>query len=211
CGPEQVPALARSSVLKALLEEAERPRGAEVSEELRRAQEEWEAVEETQAGPGGLSAGSAPLISFNEALQYFQSAELSQCRKKVQVPVPRSGLASLFRFLFGPPRLHPQLQEEQKLALAMAQCECALDDNQKVHMRILQTVYKRLTSSRLGCPRYGAHWEELGFQGVDPGTDLRGTGMLGLMQILYLVMDSQMLPLARDIFRLSQHETQACP
>lgn len=47
------------------------------------------------------------------------------------------------------------------------------------------------------------------FAGADPGTDLRGTGMLGLMQMLYFVMDSQMLPLALEIFRLSQHETQA--
>ncbi|NXG74308.1 ELMD3 protein, partial [Baryphthengus martii] len=86
-----------------------------------------------------------------------------------------------------------------------------LDDNERVHMRILQTIYKKLTRSRLGCPRYGAHWEELGFQGADPGTDLRGTGMLGLMQMLFFVMDSQMLPLAREIFRLSQHETQARP
>ncbi|XP_063997258.1 ELMO domain-containing protein 3 isoform X6 [Pogoniulus pusillus] len=203
-----VPALVQNGLPKAPREEAERPLGAEVSEELRRVQEQWEAVEQSQSGPGALSAGSAPLISFNEALQYFQSAELKQCRK-VPVPVPRSGLASLLRFLFGPPRLHPQLQGEQELALAMAQC--ALDDNQKVHMRILQTVYKRLTSSSLGCPRYGAHWEELGFQGVDPGTDLRGTGMLGLMQILFFVMDSQMLPLAREIFRLSQQETQSFP
>lgn len=41
-----------------------------------------------------------------------------------------------------------------------------LDNNQAVHMRILQTIYKKLTCSRLGCPRYGAHWEELGFQGT---------------------------------------------
>ncbi|KAM4644981.1 ELMO domain-containing protein 3 isoform 5-T5 [Amazona ochrocephala] len=87
----------------------------------------------------------------------------------------------------------------------------ALDDNESVHMRILQTIYKKLTRSRLGCPRYGAHWEELGFQGTDPGTDLRGTGMLALMQLLFFVMDPQMLPLALDIFRLSQHETQEFP
>ncbi|XP_052661514.1 ELMO domain-containing protein 3 isoform X4 [Harpia harpyja] len=86
-----------------------------------------------------------------------------------------------------------------------------LDDNERVHMRILQTIYKKLTRSRLGCPRYGAHWEELGFQGADPGTDLRGTGMLGLMQMLYFVMDSQTLPLAQEIFKLSQHETQNFP
>ncbi|NXA23324.1 ELMD3 protein, partial [Ibidorhyncha struthersii] len=157
----------------------------------------------------GTSASAAPPISFNEALQYFQTADLSECRKKVRATVRRQGLAALLRFLFGPPRLQPQLQGERELALAMAQC--GLDDNERVHMRILQTIYKKLTCSRLGCPRYGAHWEELGFQGADPGTDLRGTGMLGLMQILYFVMDSQTLPLAREIFQLSQHETQACP
>ncbi|XP_040474154.1 ELMO domain-containing protein 3 isoform X3 [Falco naumanni] len=129
--------------------------------------------------------------------------------KKVRVTARRQGLAALVRFLFGPPRLQPQLQGERELALAMAQC--GLDDNERVHMRILQTIYKKLTRSRLGCPRYGAHWEELGFQGADPGTDLRGTGMLGLMQMLYFVMDSQTLPLAREIFKLSQHETQNFP
>ncbi|NXJ38841.1 ELMD3 protein, partial [Ciconia maguari] len=159
----------------------------------------------------GTSAGAAPPISFNEALQYFQTADLSECRVRAG---PRAlalsrgqGLAALVRFLFGPPRLQPQLQGERELALAMAQC--GLDDNERVHMRILQTVYKKLTRSRLGCPRYGTHWEELGFQGADPGTDLRGTGMLGLMQMLYFVMDPQTLPLAQEIFRLSQHETQA--
>ncbi|KAM9250306.1 ELMO domain-containing protein 3 isoform 2-T2 [Cariama cristata] len=198
---------------------------AEISEDLRRAQEEWEAVEEIQSGLGGMSASAAPLISFNEALQYFQTADLSDCRvrtgpcaldrsrgvvlKKVRVTARRQGLAALVRFLFGPPRLQPQLQGEQELALAMAQCR--LDDNERVHMRILQTIYKKLTHSRLGCPRYGAHWEELGFQGADPGTDLRGTGMLGLMQMLYFVMDSQTLPLAQEIFRLSHHETQNFP
>ncbi|XP_027488134.1 ELMO domain-containing protein 3-like [Corapipo altera] len=89
--------------------------------------------------------------------------------------------------------------------------QCALDDSERVHMRILQTIYRQLTRSRRGCPRYGTHWEELGFQGVDPGTDLRGTGMLGLMQILFFVLDSRTLLLAREIFQLSQHETQAWP
>lgn len=34
-----------------------------------------------------------------------------------------------------------------------------------VHMRVLQTIYKRLLGNRLDCPRYGAHWEHIGFQG----------------------------------------------
>ncbi|KAM6035044.1 ELMO domain-containing protein 3 isoform 2-T2 [Theristicus caerulescens] len=204
-----ISALRQNGLLQALVRGAGQPAGAEISEELRRAQEEWEAVEEIQSGLGGTAAGAAPPISFNEALQYFQTADLSECRKKVQATVRRQGLAALLHFLFGPPRLQPQLQGERELALAMAQC--GLDDNERVHMRILQTIYKKLTRSRLGCPRYGVHWEELGFQGADPGTDLRGTGMLGLMQMLYFVMDSQTLPLAQEIFRLSQHETQNFP
>ncbi|XP_074020403.1 ELMO domain-containing protein 3 [Numenius arquata] len=220
-----ISALRQNGLLQSFMQGAGQPAGAEISEELRRAQEEWEAVEEIQSGLGGTSASASPPISFNEALQYFQTADLSECRvragpcalalsrgvvlKKVRVTVRRQGLAALVRFLFGPPRLQPQLQGERELALAMAQC--GLDDNERVHMRILQTIYKKLTCSRLGCPRYGAHWEELGFQGADPGTDLRGTGMLGLMQMLYFVMDAQTLPLAQEIFKLSQHETQNFP
>lgn len=35
-------------------------------------------------------------------------------------------------------------------------------------------------------PRLGPHWAALGFQGDDPATDLRGAGVLGLLQLLYL-------------------------
>ncbi|NXO04561.1 ELMD3 protein, partial [Rhinopomastus cyanomelas] len=177
------------------------------SEEQRRAREEWEALEEVQSGLGGLCAGAAPPISFNEALQYFQTADLSECRRKVRAAARGRGLAALLRCLFGRVRLQERLRGEQELALAMTQC--SLDDNEAAHMRILQTIYQKLTCSRVGCPRYGPHWEELGFQGTDPGTDLRGTGMLGLMQLLFFVAEPRTLPLAREIFRLSQHETQA--
>ncbi|XP_042749105.1 ELMO domain-containing protein 3 isoform X2 [Lagopus leucura] len=135
-----------------------------ISAEQRSAQEEWEAVEDIQSVLLGRSAGPVPLISFNEALQFFQTTDLSECRKKIQATVHRQGLAALLHFLFGPPRLQQQLQGERDLALAIAQC--GLDDKQAVHMRILQTIYKKLTCSPLGCPRYGTHWEELGFQGT---------------------------------------------
>ncbi|NXE16627.1 ELMD3 protein, partial [Lophotis ruficrista] len=146
-------------------------------------------------------------ISFPEALRYFQTADLSECRKKIRATARGRGLAALLRSLVGPPRLQPRLRGERELALAVAQC--GLDDEEAVHVRILQTIYRKLTRSGLGCPRYGPHWEELGFQGADPGTDLRGTGMLGLLQLLHLVTDARTLPLAREIFRLSRHETQA--
>lgn len=46
-------------------------------------------------------------------------------------------------------------------------CVCVghVDNSQAVHMRVLQTIYKRLIGTRLDCPRYGSHWENVGFQG----------------------------------------------
>uniref|UniRef100_A0A8C7WRC1 ELMO/CED-12 domain containing 3 n=1 Tax=Oryzias sinensis TaxID=183150 RepID=A0A8C7WRC1_9TELE len=150
-----------------------------------------------------------PLISFNEALQYFQTTDLGDLLKNIQPTIRRTGLAAITHFLFGPPRLHKDLLEERDLVFAIAQCP--VDNSQPVHMRVLQTIYKRLIGSRLDCPRFGPHWENIGFQGTDPATDLRGTGFLGLMHTLYFVMDPETLPLAKDIFRLSQHPTQNFP
>lgn len=36
--------------------------------------------------------------------------------------------------------------------------------------------------------RRGPHWQALGFQGDDPATDLRGAGVLGLLQLLHFAV-----------------------
>nr|RLV76503.1 hypothetical protein DV515_00016907 [Chloebia gouldiae] len=180
-----------------------------ISEEQRQARQEWEALEEIQSGLGGTSGAAPPPISFSEALQHFQSAELSASRVRPGsvprcLPLPRRGPRCLRGSLScragcgrrgaagswlpcsaasaGPPG---SARSSGRSSSWRWPWHSALDDSEWVHMRILQTIYRQLTCSRLGCPRYGAHWEELGFQGADPGTDLRGTGMLGLMQILF--------------------------
>ncbi|CDQ62081.1 unnamed protein product [Oncorhynchus mykiss] len=181
---------------------------AEESAEVEQAREEWEALESIQPVVSEESSPT-PLISFNEALQHFQTTDLGEVLKNIQPTIRRTGLAAITHFLFGPPRLHRELLEERDLVFAIAQC--SLDNSQAVHMRVLQTIYKRLTGSKQDCPRFGTHWENVGFQGTDPATDLRGTGFLGLMHTLYLVMDPETLPLARDIYKLSQHPTQNFP
>lgn len=40
-----------------------------------------------------------------------------------------------------------------------------LDNQDPMHGRVLQTIYKKLTGSKFDCALYGAHWEDLGFQG----------------------------------------------
>jgi len=39
-------------------------------------------------------------------------------------------------------------------------------NNDPVHNRVLQTVYRQLTGAKFDCPRYGSHWEQIGFQGI---------------------------------------------
>lgn len=203
-----ISALKQNGLLQALSTAGDQVQPAEDSPELEKARQEWEALENLQpALPEDLNP--TPVISFNEALQYFQTTDLGDLRKNIHPTVRRTGLAAITHFLFGPPRLHRELLEERDLVFTIAQCQ--VDNSQTVHLRVLQTIYKRLLGSRLDCPRYGPHWENIGFQGSDPATDLRGTGFLGLMHTLYLVMDPETLPLARDIYRLSQHRTQNFP
>uniref|UniRef100_H3CEJ0 ELMO domain containing 3 n=1 Tax=Tetraodon nigroviridis TaxID=99883 RepID=H3CEJ0_TETNG len=206
-----ISALKRNGLLQALSAAGDQAKPAEESAELEKARQEWEALEDLQPVTSALpeDLNPTPVISFNEALQYFQTTDLGDLRKNIQPTVRRSGLAAIAHFLFGPPRLHRELLEERDLVFAIAQCQ--VDNSQSVHLRVLQTIYKRLLGCRLDCPRYGPHWENIGFQGSDPATDLRGTGFLGLMHTLYLVMDPETLPLARDIYRLSQHRTQNFP
>ncbi|XP_036868061.1 ELMO domain-containing protein 3 isoform X2 [Manis javanica] len=149
------------------------------------------------------------LISFSEALQHFQTVDLSSFKERIQPTIRRTGLAALRHCLFGPPKLHQGLREERDLVLTIAQC--GLDSQDPVHGRVLQTIYKKLTGSRFDCALHGDHWEDLGFQGANPATDLRGAGFLALLHLLYLVMDSKTLLMAQEIFRLSQHHIQQFP
>ncbi|KAM4677678.1 ELMO domain-containing protein 3 [Discoglossus pictus] len=215
-----ISAVKQNGVLQNLVTKGDEGEGECANEDLLRAEQEWEALENIQTGllcdksgfnPSLLGdlPGQTPLICFNEALQFFQTADLSEYRKRIQPSVRRSGLSAITHLLFGPPRLNKDLHAERDLVLAIAQCP--LDNNQQVHVRVLQTIYKKLTGARFDCPLYGSHWEQLGFQGLDPGTDLRAAGLLGLMHPLYMVMEPRTLPLAHDIYRLSQHHTQNFP
>ena len=86
----------------------------------------------------------------------------------------------------------------------MAVARLALDPNDSAHERMLMTIYCTLTGDATWPPRYGAHWEVVGFQGNDPATDLRGAGMLALLQVLHFQKTAPTLLAA--IYRLSRGE-----
>ncbi|XP_069845220.1 ELMO domain-containing protein 3-like isoform X3 [Dipodomys merriami] len=215
---EQISELKNHSLLQALRAEANGWEPAAVSAEVLRAQEEWEAVDTIQPdtgifhfAPGSQASSDHPgqLVSFSEALQHFQTVDLSSFKKRIQPTIRRTGFAALRHCLFGPPKLHQGLREERDLVLTIAQC--GLDSQDPMHGRVLQTIYKKLTGSKFDCALHGDHWEDLGFQGANPATDLRGAGFLALLHLLYLVMDSKTLPMALEILRLSRHHIQQFP
>ncbi|XP_004691431.1 PREDICTED: ELMO domain-containing protein 3 [Condylura cristata] len=203
--------LKNHGVLQALTTEANGWQPGVVSTEVLRAQEEWEAVDSILPETGNQASSDQPgqLISFSEALHHFQTVDLSSFKKRIQPTIRRTGLAALRHRLFGPPKLHQGLCEERDLVLTIAQC--GLDSQDPMHGRVLQTIYRKLTGSKFDCALHGEHWEDLGFQGANPGTDLRGAGFLALLHLLYLVMDSKTLLMAQEIFRLSHHHIQQFP
>ena len=110
--------------------------------------------------------------------------------------------------LFAPPRLDgDELKRDRDEMFATARTK--LDDENEVHLAVLHTLYTRLMGTDRAMPRYGKHWEDVGFQGSDPATDLRGCGMLGLTQLLCLVTRS--FTNAAAIHELSRDSTQEFP
>jgi hypothetical protein len=80
-----------------------------------------------------------------------------------------------------------------------------------IHIRILYTIYRRLTNSKeVFYDILGPHWEEIGFQTSNPETDFRSTGLFSMFFLLYFV-DSMYLPLAKQIYQFSQNEHQQFP
>ncbi len=57
-------------------------------------------------------------------------------------------------------------------------------DEEEINGSILSTIYQKIYGTSV-VERFGEHWKELGFQGDDPATDLRSTGVWGLLQLLF--------------------------
>ncbi|GLH10164.1 ELMO domain-containing protein 3 [Gryllus bimaculatus] len=164
------------------------------------AQQEWDNVATIETT---YSIQTQPVshITYQEAFEYFLGLDMSEHMGNIQVEVQRRGLCTLLSCIMGPPHLETGLAEERS----------RLDVSQTIHVKILQTIYYRLTGASVGCPCFGSHWEHIGFQGSDPGTDLRGVGMLGLLQLLYLCTTPQLSSLAKRIYRLSVDVVQNFP
>uniref|UniRef100_A0A6A7G7A0 ELMO domain-containing protein 3 n=1 Tax=Hirondellea gigas TaxID=1518452 RepID=A0A6A7G7A0_9CRUS len=150
-----------------------------------------------------------PTIDFDEAWEFFTRQDMSHAKTTIRPVMERKGVTGLLRGLFGPRRLILELVSERDLLFCIAQCP--LSNSQPLHLQMLQTIYRRLTGTRVDCQRYGPHWDIIGFQGSDPATDLRGVGLLGLLQMVSLVCGEQSQHLAGDVFALSHDQHSQFP
>ena len=70
--------------------------------------------------------------------------------------------------------------------MIFALAKLGYDSSIAQHEAIVKTIYKVLMDTDR-CAGVGSHWQDIGFQRVDPETDIRGAGMLGILHLLHMV------------------------
>jgi hypothetical protein len=179
--------------------------------------EEQEREEKEKAADSSAAAGGGvkvQLITRSTPMNYPQALQ-SLCSHLSEAKLLNyydfreiSSLKSLRYKVFGSPKLkNPQLEMERNQFFQLATQQ--VDYEQVDHERMFQSIYRILTGDQLSCPTFGRHWELIGFQGADPATDIRGAGLLGLLQLLYLLQYHRTLALR--IYALSIDSQQNFP
>ncbi|CAG2182739.1 unnamed protein product, partial [Oppiella nova] len=149
---------------------------------------------------------------LDETLAYFESTPVDQQLSRIQPIQSRTGFYNILSQIFclNPPKLDSGLVEERNRVFAIALK--SFENLDSMQTRFLVTIYQKLTANALiDCRRFGNHWEDVGFQGTDPATDLRGIGLLGLLQLLFLILSPETSQLCKDIYKLSLDTRQHFP
>ena len=125
---------------------------------------------------------------------FAHSSSSSSVNSKPKSPSKRSrlrfgrskSLSKLRGLLRTSPQLAKSIHEEKEVILSVQQTP--LDIGDAIHRQLMQHLYASLTktSTKTSCSMLGDHWKQIGFQGSNPGTDLRGAGMLTVLQTVWL-------------------------
>ncbi len=166
-------------------------------------------ADESRATKGRVPRGAGPeeaeaaerlrRIHYGEASGAIMGADFTEQRQTIVV---EDWSGSSLRRMF--PCLRPKLATAD-LREQRARFFCAAKvplGSEPLHERMLFSVYRLLTGDETPPPRHGPHWEAIGFQGSDPATDLRGAGILALLQVLHMGM--KRTALMHAIYKLSR-------
>ena len=117
-----------------------------------------------------------PLITYKEAYNYFLKNIHNISAKPIQKSSNNDNCCSC---LSG--NLSSNLKIEKYILINLSRVK--YDMNNDTHFRILFTIYYFFTKKN--CPKVGEHWQDIGLQSDDVGTDLLTIGMLSPLQMLY--------------------------
>ena len=162
--------------------------------------------------PNSFPSSSTELETITE---YIDGIDLSGQMPRIQHRNKKKSKILLFMkkaLLLTPKKIYRYMRPERDRIMALALKP--FDNNEPVHLKMLTILYQQLTtmsrwkqatlltttSPSLSCPRIGSHWESIGFQGIDPASDLRGVGLLGLYQLCFFVLSPYTWQLAFDVF-----------
>jgi len=117
---------------------------------------------------------------ISDFIQIVEGPRCAAILKASELPL----LSRLTRYIFGPPFLNQRCRTKLQSVLSLA--KLSLDQlPEEAQYEILGSLYENMTEE--SCPRrFGSHWQNIGFQGNDPATDLRGVGVFGLWLMLRL-------------------------
>ncbi|BFZ14495.1 hypothetical protein BsWGS_17534 [Bradybaena similaris] len=135
---------------------------------------------------------------IEDSLRHSRNAELKACATTVDFIVEQSAkkIASIKSIV---PEVHPRFESSfrdclqrikaynQILADAEELRKEKFSKSDSRHEAKLVQLWNVYNDVPLPQP-VGQHWTDLGFQGLDPSTDFRGMGMLGLEQLIYFAL-----------------------
>eukprot|EP00968_Pinguiococcus_pyrenoidosus_P022433 scaffold3229_cov246-Pinguiococcus_pyrenoidosus.AAC.2 len=210
-------------------EEAERVRAKTIGEENdRRMAQEWQAVErqlrdadsKTAAeADDGVFAGAAVVperdgerkIAAKELEEYLRAKQVDWDDQDIEAyrEPEDAGFSSIFCSCLALPQELDFAGSLPQRDFPFLVAKIPYDPGDPLHQDALKTIFTQLVDDP--CPGIsGSHWEDIGFQGADPCTDLnRSLGILSVLQCLRFV--EQHRELARQIFASSETRTRQWP
>ena len=186
---------------------SEKAREKAREEEIIKSRKEWEEIEKqqkeskeslpTENGVGGTKIDYSTSITFFDARIY-----LIDQSKDIECEIPQIKYTSKNCFC-----LTSEVQQCAKDAYQEMYkiTRLTFDDKDLTHFRILTSLHIAITGILSPPPRTGENWVDIGFQTKDPVTDLRGTGMLGLL--LPLGLFAKFKALGQRIISISRGDT----
>ena len=168
----------------------------------------WENLEDV---PVRVCSYSTVLnVTYSTLLGALQATDLNQWKSKI-VPFEPRKKSLLSRIGLGS---GPRIGKVDKLTTA---CQAQLDwpfllahqpwdPSNDMHLATLRTIFARLIpeySGAMPIPATGPHWDNIGFQGMDPCTDInRAMKMFAVLQCLHITEPKHLVD-ARSLHALS--------